>query len=164
MDRFSGYLVDRVAELGNKLLVAGFAVSIIDLEQRRRAVAAEYAPECRRWVKLYTGEEHTGDLCVCWDREDDLFSTIHKIHGSHWYCGAMAVPIASWNEVLDMAEMLGFQISDMAQEAINTYRNHLNPAVSVSPAPEPVQQPDKLSAILNSSPDVLSDLKDEEQD
>lgn len=154
---YSGPVQDRVAELGNALLHAGFSVRINDSEMRRKAVEADFQQEQRRWIKLCS----SGKLIISWDREDNLYSQIKKIYGAKWSSAhqAVVVPLDSYNEVLDLADLLSFSISSDAREAINNYSSLIFSPVSPNTPPE-TQQPDKLSQILETSMDVLDDLKD----
>lgn len=153
----AGSVADRVAELGNTLLNAGFAVCILDADLRERAIRAEYTPECRRWI-TYIAE--CGKLAISWDREDDLYDRARKLHGAKWSSGQMLVPLSSWDEVLDFGEALGFSVSDIAQREIEVYRSRLSAPVTPI-ALEHKPERDALKEILQQSPEVLDDLRDE---
>ena len=65
--RFTGSADDRAAELGNKLLLAGFTVSFPDTETKEKAVSGDYEPECHRWVAWNRKKR---SFSVFWDRFD----------------------------------------------------------------------------------------------
>jgi hypothetical protein len=118
----NGPASDRAAELGNKLLVAGFPVRIYDPEIRQKAVSGEYEPECKRWV-FVTNEKHKrpGCLAIWWSRQEgDFYGTAKRIAGAAWDRPYVIVPPENYEEVLDFAQMYGFQVSEAAKKAIET--------------------------------------------
>lgn len=118
----NGPASDRAAELGNRLLAAGFPVRIYDAEIRERAVNGKYEPECRRWIMVRKqGYDYAGWLAIWWDRrEGDFYDTARKIAGARWSKLCMVVPPENYEEVLDFAQMYGFQVSEAAKKAIET--------------------------------------------
>ena len=67
----SGPIEDRAAELGNKLLNAGFAIMILDPDVRRKAIEADYEPECDRWIMRRVGGDYDGWLVIRWNGENN---------------------------------------------------------------------------------------------
>lgn len=116
----SGSIADRAAELGNRLLTAGFPVRIYDAEIRERAVNGKYKPECRRWILVRKqGVKYAGWLAIWWDRrEGDYYTAAHGIAGARWSKPSVVVPPENYEEVLDFAQMYGFQVSEAAERAI----------------------------------------------
>lgn len=156
----TGSAANRAAELGNKLLVNGFSVQITDPEVRDMSVSGNFEPECKRWITLFTGGDYKGNLAINWEKgNEEVYTKARSIKGSRWTGSAIAVPVSQYPAILDFAEMMGFKISPMAEEAIQTYRNSVKIVTPVKPV-DP-EQVDKLAEILKSNPDVLDDLKDD---
>lgn len=159
----TGAASERAAELGNKLLNAGFAVRIADAAIRTAAINADYAPEHLRWITLYTGDgPHKGWLCVRLVRGDDLYDAARKIKGSQYVKPNVAVPVKRWAEALDFADCYDYRISAAAQAAVDAERASV---VTVAPAAVKVKEygerlPEDIMA--TSAPGVLEDLTDED--
>lgn len=159
-NKFTGSTIDRAAEITNTLLSAGFKVKVNDDAIKEAAIAADFEPECRKWVLLRTSGNYAGYLAISFDSDNELYNQAHTLPKSRWNNGKMVVPVDCYKEVLDFADMLGFKVSDGAMQAIENYKASLTPPVSVN-KPEKPEEQDKLSEILQSSADVLPDLKDE---
>lgn len=158
----TGAASERAAELGNKLLNAGFAVRIADAAIRTAAVNADYEPEHMRWIMLYTDGPHKGWLCVRLIRGDDLYDAAKKIKGSQYVKPNIAVPVERWAEALDFADCYEYRISSAAQAAIDAERAAI---VTVAPAAAKVKEyverrPEDI--MLTSAPGVLEDLTDDD--
>jgi len=150
---------ERAAELGNKLLNAGFPISILDDIVRDNAVNGNYEPECKRWIMRC---KDTNNFAICWDGyEEELYSKAKMISGARWNKGSMVVDVSHFDEVEDFAEMNGFKFTRAARNLIDTYQVQLASANTVKPAPDKERVvEDKLKKILESSDDILDDLKD----
>ena len=158
-DIFTGDVIDRAAELANALLLSGFSVSCVDSDVRRMAQQADFKPESRRWVTFGTESKK---LLVHWYRSDkDFYDTAHSLPGARWDRAnqAISVPPTSWREVRDFAEINGFAISPGAKKAMDeasAAEKQVIPAKPKNP-----EEKDALKEILNSSKEVLPDLKDD---
>ena len=149
---------DRAAELGNRLLNAGFSVRIQDAETRRKAIEADYQPRTYRWVSRLGDNDA---FIVSWKKEDDLYDKAKTLPRAKWDRDnrGMRVPADSWREVMDFARAYGFQYTPGAQALIEKQQAS---TVTVSPAApkEPAYDEHPVSAVLDSSREVLPDLKD----
>ncbi len=142
---------DRAAEAGHRLLAAGFPVRIYDEAIRAKAIAGDYDSECARWVQLHTGEKYTGWLAITWKRPDDYYGAAKRIAGARWSSPSMVIPPENFDEVLDFAQMHGFQVSQAAQEAIEAARVARDKTLTVS-----VSQPrDAARVVADGVPSVL---------
>lgn len=120
ISEYSGSEEDRIAELGNKLLVNGFTVRFPNKESMGMAVSGKFSPECNNWVKYNTEKEM---LAVSWKGHNDkLYQEAKKLTGSRWHKGSMLVPVEIYNEVLDFAYTMGFQISKRAKSEIESFK------------------------------------------
>lgn len=148
----TGSAVDRAAEVGNKLLAAGFPIRIYDENIRQKAIFGEYEPECRRWVQVRQKDQYKGWLAINWDGHDDgLYRAAKKIAGARWSNPSMVVPPENYLEVLDFAEMYKFNISQKAKEVIENAKAlreaSLTTGVKVPKSerpPKPGDKPEKL--------------------
>ena len=159
INELTGSASDRAAELGNKLLNAGFPILIMDPEILNKAIKGDYAPECNRWVALRDGKL----LIKWWEKNDRLYNVSRKIPSSRWDNGVI-VNIAYHKHVEEFAELYGFKFTSLAREAISQHVEALLNAKRVDPAPpvKDVRNKDGLKEILESEIGVLSDLMDED--
>ena len=163
VNMFNGTIIDRAAELGNKLLNAGFPITILDSEVLDMAISGTYEPECKRWVKFRSSGQYKGWLAIAWEGKDDrLYDAARKIRGSKWDSGHVVVRVEYYSEIQDYADAFGFKFSEGSKRVIAEYQDKLASANTVTPASlKEVAQPDKLKEILESSNDILDDLKED---
>lgn len=152
---------ERAVEIGNKLLCAGFPVKIKP-ELHQRVVDGQYEPEHTRWISYLTKQDK---LSISWDyRQDpDVQKVVSRIPNARMgRYGEAEAPVSAWESILEMAELNDFRLSPGAQEAINDYRSKLE-VVSPTAGADKVYESndDVLRKILDSSRDVLDDLKEE---
>lgn len=155
----NGTVKDRAAELGNKLLNAGFPIQISDINILDKAVVADYEPECKRWI--FRSAQHN-KLSIQWEgRDDDLYKSAKSLPSAKWRDGRMLVNQAHHLEVKEFAEMFGFKFTEKADELIWEQIQLQEKALKVKPASKKAED-DKngLKDILNSGDDILDDLKD----
>ena len=151
--------IDRVVEIGHKLLKAGIPIAIADENVRNKAVAGEYKDECLLWVMNGPDDK----LRVSWS-DGDWYEKSKRISGAKWSSEKrnMMVPVSSFEEIRDFAECNNFKVTTLAKEKMDDYEAEFNKTkqVTVSEHVE-VEKPDKLKEILKSSDDIPSDLLDE---
>ncbi len=154
--------LDRAAELGVKLLAAGFPVRVFDDELQRRILATEYEPECFRWVMK---NPPTGKFLVKWE-EGDFYSESKRLPGAKWESRVgMLVPKEAFREVLDFAERYQFKLSsgahDLVEEARAAFEGAMVAKVSVPgqvAAPMPGSRPVLKAEQVNG--EIDADLRD----
>ena len=163
INKFNGPAADRAAELGNKLLNAGFPICILDEEIRQMAVEGTFQPEQTRWVKLRVSGKYKDWLSISWKgRDDELYQKARSLPGSRWSSPDVVVKVDYYREVEDFANLYGFKLSDGAKRAIETYKKAQEKIETVKPVQVLLsEQKDGLKEILESSRDVLPDLLDE---
>lgn len=154
----TGSYRDRAAELGNKLLNAGFPILILDNEIKQNAIDGVYEPECHRWI-YSRSKENT--LAIKWaGRDDSLYKKARSLPGSKWE-GAVVVKIEHYKEVQEFANLYGFKFTKAAQKSIEEYTNAQELIQTVKPAKiKEEQTKDGLQEILNSGSEIIDDLKD----
>ena len=163
ISEITGTAADRAAELGNKLLNAGFPIMMLDENIRQKAIAGDFEPECNRWVMLRSEGEYKGQLVIkWWEQSDKLYKAAKSIPGAHWNNGGMILKVMHYKEVGDFATLCNFKFTKLASEAIEQYKEQLEKVETVQPTKvEEVQLKDGLKEILNSSTDILEDLRED---
>ena len=152
----TGTAQERAAELGNKLLVAGFAICIFDPDTRKRAVEADYEPETHRWVGL---SDDSKKFLLSWEYGNDrIYSSSRRIRGSRWDKPYVTVPVTEYTSVLDFAKQYSFRYTAAAQCMVDKMQGKV---VAPAKEKEPVYEEHPMNEILNSSREVLEDLKDD---
>lgn len=159
----TGTAEERAAELGNKLLNAGFAIMIIDEEVRKNAIEGVYEPECTRWIYRRGKGQYKGWLDIDWkERNDSLYRIARKLPGSKWDSGVM-VKVNYYQEIEEFARLYGFRFTKRAQEVIDEYIQAQKLVQKVEPAPSKEEEKkDGLKEILVSEIGILPDLVDED--
>ena len=158
----NGTIEDRVAELGNKLLNAGFPVMILDKKAREKAISGNFEQEHTRWVYARMDDEYKGWLSIKWQGyNNDLYKTARKLPGSRWNKGVL-VKVEYYKEIEDFAELYDFRFSEGATKLIEEHKKSLEDIEEVIPTKVKEKElKDGLKEILNSSTDILDDLKDD---
>lgn len=161
-----GTVADRAAEMGHRLLAAGFRIRIFDAEIREKAIAGDYQPENTRWVKAVVRGRYDGWLSINWKRPDDLYKAAIRITGARYDSPAVVVPADQFEEALDFAERYRFSLSPGAERIIATQRALIVGAqrVTVAPVnePDPVKGQDKPAVLLVPDVEVDDDLLDKD--
>lgn len=153
----TGTAEERAAELGNKLLNAGFPICIYDEKVRNRAIHGEFEPECKRWIYMYKGEA----LSIKWSGFDSsLYQKARSLPSSKWMDSSMVVKIDHYKLVEEFAELYGFKFTRKAQELIEAHKKSIEKSLIISPVKVDDKEKDGLKDILNSEVEILDDLKD----
>lgn len=156
IDFSTGTAAERAAELGNKLLNAGFAIRIQDADTLRAAIDGRYKPMCQRWISK---SPKTGRFVISWGRGDDLYDKAKRLPGARYVSPSIQVPAKELESVMDFADSYGFKLSPGAQKLVDEMRGA---TVTVKPAAgrDPEYDEHPVADVLNSSRDILPDLKD----
>lgn len=150
---FNGMPTDRAVELGHQLLTASFAICLLDDDLRQRAIAGEYAPECRRWVQAKIAGTYQGWFAIVWPRDEDFYAAARKLPASRYAAPQVVVPCEHFEQVLDFAQMHGFQLSKGAQELVANAQAARDQMLVAQPAPR--KQPAE-PVIVHAVPPVLA--------
>lgn len=148
---------DRAAELGNHLLNAGFAIRIADPEVLTAAVSGSYEPMTFRWISALQPQEC---FFIKWAYSDDLYSEAKSLPGARYVKPGVTVPSSEYRAVMDFASTYGFRFTPGAQALISRQQAATR-VVEPAPARKPEYDERPLAAILDSSCEVLDDLKDD---
>lgn len=162
ISEYTGTMEDRAAELGNKLLNAGFTVQFPNSESKEKSISADFIPENDRWVKFNTKTEK---LTLTWKkRSDALYEAAKKLPSAKWSSGSMKVNTEFYREVLDFAETMGFSISIAAKEKIEEYKQKetgFDIATVAVKNQENVSDEERLEKSLKTGGIILEDLRDD---
>ena len=110
----TGKAEDISAELGSRLLNAGFAVRFDSREIMDMAVTGSYTPMCRRWIA-----SRAGGFYITWSREDDHYRAAKSLPGAVYDSPGVIVPERSWDALTDFAARYGYRFTAMAQDKLD---------------------------------------------
>ena len=163
LSELTGTYIDRAAELGNKLLNAGFIICILDEKIRNKAINGEFEVECDRWIK---SDIENNKLIIKWyEKNDYMYNAARKIKTSKWNSDikAVTINISHFSEVQEFAEIYKCNFTEKALNFIEQYKNELANVKKVEPVKtkDNVKE-DGLKNILNSSREVLDDLREDD--
>jgi virulence-associated protein VapD len=119
INAINGSVADRVAEVGNALLVENFIIRIFDEELRTKAVEGIYEPEHTRWIQKRTSGKYKGCFALVWKRyHEDFYEVAQKIPTSKWSNPSVVVRPEQFEAVLDFANEYDFRLSQGALELV----------------------------------------------
>jgi hypothetical protein len=104
---------NRAAELGIKLLAAGFPIRIYNEDLHKQILSGQFEPECDRWIL-----QHKDGFRIWWDRKtEDFYDEAKKLPGSRWLSEKRSVyiPPESFRELQDFADRYKFRFTVNAQ-------------------------------------------------
>ena len=159
----TGAATERAAEIGNKLLNAGFPILIENPQIRDKAINGIYEPEHTRWICLIAKGKHEGKLRITWaGKDDELYRKARSLPRSRWVTGkGVVVGVEYYKEIEDFAELYGFKFLPEVRQKIDEYKKELKNVTRVKPVKiDDVKPVDGLKAILQSSNEILPDLID----
>jgi len=130
LSRFAGDRSHRAADVVRGLIAAGFPTEAPE-DIARLALLGDYAPECRRWVHVGSGE-YEGWFRIWWGREQEgAYQAARRIEGSRYdpetHC--VMAPAEQVSAVEDFAALHTFQLSEEAQTLIAMARRAREAAV-----------------------------------
>ncbi len=164
VDNYSGPIRDRAVEIIHALLLDSVPVDA-DEALIADAVAANYVPEQKRWIKRIIGGQHIDKFnitCSDWDVREKLYSHAQRITGARWGDGSVLIPAEQYEMVLDFADQYQFSLStgakDLVDQARTKHQSALvvdmtllkpKPVTSLSVTPQlPQSQPEGMAAHL----------------
>lgn len=152
---------DRVAEIGNNLLNAGVPICIFDEGVRNNAISGAFEPQKYQWVLKSDDNEFE----IFWrGREHSLYDEAKKLPHARYREGTIRVPSRYFAEIREFAELYGLGISEEAEELLKKEEALYKDRIVISPekVAHSTRKGEKLKEILESSRDVLEDLRDED--
>lgn len=115
IDDLAGDPADRAAELGHRLLAAGFCVVLPSATIQQMAISGSYEPECRRWVLAGGRGQYKNHFILRWRYSEDCYAAASRISGSRYVKPDVVVPPEHVEEVLDFAAIERFRLTEAAQ-------------------------------------------------
>lgn len=144
-----GTPIDRAAELGIKLLAAGFPIRVYQDDLQAQILSGTYEPECDRWILIYEK-----GFRVWWHREEgDFYNEAKRLPGSRWISDkrSMYVPAEAFRDLQGFAEKYQFRFTQAAQEKMTEAARNFEKAMVLDVTapkkerlPEPGSVPEKL--------------------
>jgi hypothetical protein len=131
----NGTAHDRAAELGHRLLTAGYPIRLFDDTIRVHAVTGTFEAESKRWIRRRIEGQYKDWLAISWPKSEDFYQAAKRIRGSRYDKPHIVVPPEQFEEVLDFAQMFSFSISEGADEVIEAARRVRASALTASVAP-----------------------------
>jgi len=130
INKMNGPAEDRAAEIGNKLLVAGAPIRIINNEAREKAVSGTYEKEHTRWIMQAEGSKL---LAVKHELSDYLYNQAKQITGARYDKEIHAVVINPmyYEEIELFAKTHGFRFTENAQAEIDKQKHAREKAKTV---------------------------------
>lgn len=153
---------DVVAELGNYLLNLGYGVRFngVGIEVQNMAIKGKFEKENPR--KIYISKDRK-NLRVYWSwKERGFYEEAKRISGAVWSRknGCMEIPIKSYKQILDFAEINDFIFSSKAMEIIKAYEKLLEDKKQEITKVEKDKK--KIEKMLEDfDPDLLKELTDD---
>ncbi len=149
---------ERIAEIGNKLLSLGWAVSIMNSEAREKAIKGDFIVELHKFI--IKKEENIKIIWKC--KNDEIYKASRELPKSKWNNGTIVNPVY-FREIRDFAKIYNFKITDEAENLLKEYEEKINSPVKVKIKEiKEKNGEEKLREILNSSAEILEDLKEED--
>ena len=156
-----GHAEDRAAEIGNLLLNEGVPICIYDEEIRGKAIRGDFEPQKYQWILKYGDEE----VEVFWrGRENSLYDEAKRLPHAKYREGVMRIPSRYFEEIREFARIYDLGISKNAEELLAKEEKAYKEKIVIAPKKPTniIEREDQLKEILQSSRDILEDLRDED--
>ena len=158
----NGPVRERASELGNRLLTEGVAIRMPDNALLQNAVDGTFSPAHQHWV-CSLRDDH---VCISFPRDNEIYATARRLPGAKWDSGrGMAIPAQSVDEIRDFENMFGFKETAKAKEVLDKAYAKKHSRSVVEPTrvdvPQKRDMEKELKEILNSSRDIIDDLRED---
>lgn len=153
----TGTADDRMIEIGNKLLNAGVPIKI-KKELIDKAVNGDYKPYTTKWI------DSDGLRIIIYWGSDFNYCDEALVIPSAYYKSRVGVIVKQdyFEEIREFAKLYNFKITTIADELLRKVEEKIKGAKIVIPkSREIVDDKPNLKDIMDSSRDVLDDLRDE---
>lgn len=157
----TGSAADRMAELGSKLLAAGFPLYVADSAVRSKIIAGDYEPMYQRWVA------RDGDmLAIRWEHgNDNIYNAAKSLPAARWDRDLQAIVVSPkyYKRLGDFISAYGFRVTPKAQALMDMWQEQERQALLVKPTVKNAEaKGNGISDVLNSSREVLPELIDDD--
>lgn len=155
----TGTADDRMTEVGNHLLNAGVSIEI-KKSLKDKAVNGDFKARSYKWVDAQNGE-----IYITWHRDASYYNEAKRLPGAKWVSGrGMAVKPEYFEEIQEFVNLYQFSVTKKAQALLKEAEDKIKGVPRVSPVTvkESIDNSKpNLQDILNSSRDILDDLRDD---
>lgn len=103
-----------VAGIAQEIVALGYSVCVDDTEVADLVRSDTVEPDNSRKI-VAIGDSHVG---IRFRRSEDLYETVSSLPGARWSAPFVKVPASSASEILDLADRLGFFVSQAAQDLL----------------------------------------------
>jgi hypothetical protein len=157
-------ILDRAAEIGDELILAGFCVRL-DLEDaRERLIAQSFIPEPFKLISKRTSGDWVDHFVFGFPKEGDWYDEIMKITGVKYVDKSLYVPPENFEEVLDFAEINGFELSEGALVLVEQARSMRESAIILDRSRKQKKSRAKKNGCKPSEVTVPAHLRDDSDD
>lgn len=151
---------DGIAEIGAQLNQEHITCTYPSRDIADKAINGTYEVENKRWILSVTKDgEATGWLALEFEKGAGVYEAAMKIKGARYRNYQIEVFMRNYREIRDFAQIYNFQISKAADEVMKT--EEANSMIGSAMVKKLESEGKTLEDILNSSRDVLEDLKDD---
>lgn len=160
IDGVTGPLDERCAEIGSKLLLAGFRILVLDEEVRTMICTGAFGWEHGRWI--LPGSTPTR-LKLIFPNDKLLYQRALTL-GAYWTGRSVEINVWHADDLVDFARLYDFRISDEARRLLEKWQDMCLRGRTVHPKEPPRDAcgPDPVSLILENDAPVPEDLVDED--
>lgn len=130
----AGDPTERLIEVGNKLLSAGFNVAVESEQIQDAIVAGNFTAEITKWVLVVRSGDHVNWFALQWGKRDDLYNEATKLTGARYSPPYVVVPPEHYDQVLDFADVHKMTVSEAARTLVAKVQELMAIAVVFSPA------------------------------
>lgn len=124
-------VLDRLAEVANRLVARGFIVCLHNEEAHSMAQSGEYVPWVSRWVELTKDNR----LQLVWHKPDDLYDAAKTLPGFRYKDKRMTVPLGALESVAEFAERYKLTLRPAVQVLLDEQRAAMDGADTVDQRP-----------------------------
>lgn len=155
----TGTADDRMTEVGNQLLNAGVSIEI-KKSLKEKTVHGDFKARSYKWV-----DAQEGKLYITWHRDASYYNEAKRLPGAKWVSGmGMMIRPEYFEEIQEFVNLYQFSVTKKAQALLKEAEDKIKGAPRVSPVTvkESIDNSKpNLQDILNSSRDILDDLRDD---
>ena len=161
IDEYAGPLPERCAEIGSRLLLAGFRILIMDEAVRTMICTGSFGWEYGRWI---LPGESPARLRLVFPHDQALFQRARTL-GAFWTGQQIEIGVWHAEDLMEFARLYEFRISSEARIQMDSWREMYLQGKAVRPGKPPEdgwQRGDPVREILESDPPIPEDLIDED--
>lgn len=151
---------DMVCEIGAKLNAKHITCTYPNKTIADKAISGDYKAENKRWIYAKTnGGVRTGYLMIEFEDNEEIRKAVSTLKGAKYSYYEWTVNAKNWREIRDFAKIYNFNLTQGTEEELK--KAEATSALGTATVKKMEQQGKSLEDILNSSRDVLEDLKDD---